>query len=218
MPTLFTALQARHGERPPSPSPPKALRAAQLPTHLLRAQHVLKAATRRRGRVVVVGAGLAGLSAAYELHWSGYDVCVLEARNRIGGRVWTRTDIAPRRFVEGGAELIGSNHPTWMAYARLFGLRFDPVSDEPCSPIIFGGKRLGARESKRLLRAMDDIQQQLTDCAAGVVDPFEPWLNADADQLDTQSLTTWLKGAKGESDATRAVSRCSSATTVPRPS
>ncbi|WP_261842719.1 flavin monoamine oxidase family protein [Aliamphritea ceti] len=40
-------------------------------------------------RVIVVGAGIAGLAAAKELHKQGYDVTVLEARNRVGGRIWT---------------------------------------------------------------------------------------------------------------------------------
>ena len=40
-------------------------------------------------RVVVLGAGIAGLVAAYELRQAGYAVTVLEARNRVGGRAWT---------------------------------------------------------------------------------------------------------------------------------
>lgn len=42
-----------------------------------------------RGAVAVVGAGLAGLSAAFRLQQRGFDVTVFEARNRVGGRVWT---------------------------------------------------------------------------------------------------------------------------------
>jgi monoamine oxidase len=44
---------------------------------------------KRRGRVIVVGAGIAGLSAARRLHDEGLEVSILEARDRVGGRIWT---------------------------------------------------------------------------------------------------------------------------------
>ncbi|UZQ52855.1 FAD-dependent oxidoreductase [Trichothermofontia sichuanensis B231] len=42
-------------------------------------------------RILVIGAGLAGLAAAWELHRQGYEVQVIEARDRVGGRIWTST-------------------------------------------------------------------------------------------------------------------------------
>lgn len=57
----------------------------------------------RKQRVTVVGAGIAGLVCAYELHNAGYQVTVLEARERVGGRVWT---------LRGGDEVIQRGHPT----------------------------------------------------------------------------------------------------------
>ena len=55
--------------------------------------------------VVVVGAGFAGLSAAMELHDLGFEVRVLEARERVGGRVWSTT-LTNGAVVELGAEWI----------------------------------------------------------------------------------------------------------------
>lgn len=46
-------------------------------------------AASNRKRIVVIGAGLAGLAAARELHRQGHEVVVIEARGRIGGRIWT---------------------------------------------------------------------------------------------------------------------------------
>ena len=56
-------------------------------------------------RVVVLGAGLAGLSAARELDAAGHEVVVLEARDRVGGRVWSR-ELDNGAVVEMGAEFI----------------------------------------------------------------------------------------------------------------
>lgn len=75
-------------------------------------------------RVLVIGAGIAGLSAAYHLKGAGIKATVLEARDRIGGRVWTDRDFADIP-VEFGAELIHGRSPavnTWQWVERL-GLR-----------------------------------------------------------------------------------------------
>ncbi len=62
-------------------------------------------------RVVVVGAGLAGLTAALDLTDAGWDVVVLEARDRVGGRVHTLYDpFSPGLHAEAGGESIDDNH------------------------------------------------------------------------------------------------------------
>ena len=78
--------------------------------------------------VAVIGAGFAGLACAYELMSAGYDVSVIEARERLGGRVLSFADLVPGKNVEGGGELIGSNHPVWVNYARQFGLEWIDVT------------------------------------------------------------------------------------------
>src|SRR6266446_10256185 len=49
----------------------------------------LEPGTRHGTKVIILGAGMAGLSAAYELCKAGYDCVVIEARDRVGGRNWT---------------------------------------------------------------------------------------------------------------------------------
>ncbi|HET9224684.1 MAG TPA: FAD-dependent oxidoreductase, partial [Roseiflexaceae bacterium] len=64
--------------------------------------------------VLIVGAGMAGLAAARELDRAGLTVRVLEARDRVGGRVWTQRDGASPIPIELGAEFIHGRPPeTW---------------------------------------------------------------------------------------------------------
>src|SRR5262247_413854 len=63
--------------------------------------------------VVVIGAGMAGLTAARDMLAAGLDVVVLEARDRVGGRIHPLHEPAPHG-VEVGAQMIhGSRAPTW---------------------------------------------------------------------------------------------------------
>src|SRR5262252_7524274 len=142
MPTLYTVLRARHRHTRPRPEPIVRTRPARL------ASMVLPHARLPSRKIVVVGAGLAGLCAAYELQELGYDVTVYEVRDRVGGRVHslhdfsTRTTDGARRPVEGGGELIGSNHPLWNAYRDQFGLTFTDAKDYGNSPMRLDGRTL----------------------------------------------------------------------------
>ena len=93
--------------------------------------------------IVIIGAGFSGLTAAHELLAAGYDVTVLEARDRVSGRVVSFDNFVPGRWVEGGGELIGSNHPLWAAYAKKFGLELLEVPDTGADwPVVIDGKLL----------------------------------------------------------------------------
>jgi monoamine oxidase len=74
-------------------------------------------------RVVVLGAGLAGLTAAYRLMNRGYEVIVLEGQDRVGGRVLTvREGFRAAGHAEMGATRIFSTHEATLKYVSLFGL------------------------------------------------------------------------------------------------
>jgi monoamine oxidase len=81
-----------------------------------------------RKRVVVLGAGMAGLAAAFELDAVGHDVTILEARSRPGGRVLTlREPFADGLHAEMGATRIASTSDWTMKYVRQFGLELVPL-------------------------------------------------------------------------------------------
>ena len=147
------------------------------------------------GRVVVVGAGFSGLAAAYELSRAGYTVTVVEARNRVGGRVLSFSDLVPGKNVEGGGELIGSNHPTWVAYAKQFKLEFLDVSEEDAeAPITIGGKRLSSDAAEALWEELEAASNKMNADAAKVTDAFEPWRTPNAEALDRRTLKAWIDG------------------------
>jgi monoamine oxidase len=76
-------------------------------------------------RVVVAGAGFAGLLAAYRVARAGHEVVVLEARDRVGGRVWSQELVPgdPRTVVERGAEFVLDGYDLMRALADEFGLQ-----------------------------------------------------------------------------------------------
>lgn len=149
-------------------------------------------------RVVVLGAGFSGLACAHELIAAGYDVTVIEARSRIGGRVLSfnaanANEYIPGRNIEGGAELIGSNHPTWVAYAKQFGLDFlDVTEDESLtSPVVLGGQVLSDDDNAALYKELD-LAYPLMNKDAAEVDEDTPWTHPKAKEWDARTLQQWI--------------------------
>jgi monoamine oxidase len=206
MPTLYTALLARHRGKiiPPVPPLPKEqVFAAPANKSVLAGELEMVAIKHREAglkfsqaapkrKVAVIGAGFAGLCAAFELHGLGYEVTVYEARDRVGGRVHSLDDFVEGRIAEGGGELIGSNHPLWNSYKHRFGLAFTNVLDYGNSPFRLEGVTLTSDESKQLTDEMEEQFKLLTNLAASIVDPFEPWTNRNAYALDKISLGEWI--------------------------
>jgi len=76
----------------------------------------------RQKRCIVIGAGLAGLAAAYKLKNAGWQVTVLEARDRIGGRVFSHKDQQSGLVCELGAEWVGESHERIKALCKDFNI------------------------------------------------------------------------------------------------
>ncbi len=169
------------------PTPRESLSLPDLPLRL-NSRH---APTRR---IIVVGAGFAGLACAHELKALGYDVVVVEARPRLGGRVQSLTDFIPGQTFEAGGEYIGTNQPHWWAYKAHFGLEFVEVkSDDAETPIVLNGVRLDKTAADAIWAEMDTAFKPLIRDAKQV-NIEQPWLSPNARELDYRSTADWLDG------------------------
>jgi monoamine oxidase len=150
--------------------------------------------------VAVVGAGFAGLTAAFRLRSYGAHVTLYEARDVVGGRV--RTAFVDGRVLEVGAELIGKNHPCWMKYAQLFGLGLLDVTD--WDGYVAAGLRpqvrlRGATLDPALLREVEGdvhhvqhvLAYEATKSLPGDL-PHHPWDAPDAGALDQRNVAEWM--------------------------
>jgi monoamine oxidase len=152
------------------------------------------------GRVAIVGAGLAGLTAALDLGDAGWDVVVLEARDRVGGRVHTLYEpFSTGLHAEAGGESIDDNHDQLQALIAHFGLQTERRPPDKLlqavtyyrgkrSPLTtFLGRRRGAvlRDYLRFGAALDTLSQG--------VDPAHPERAANAAELDRQTLDGFIR-------------------------
>ncbi len=196
---LFQLLDRRFGPSDNGISRRDMLRASVAAgAGLLLSQTIAHAANWQAGkRVIVVGAGFGGLSTAFELKSAGYDVTVVEARERLGGRVHTLDRFIKDKTVETGGEMVGANHPIFAAFAKHFGIPFrEIVYDKDAeAPIQLGGERLNPGAARRLWQEMKEALSQINADAAKV-DAFQPWNSADAAALDRRTTAQWIENLK----------------------
>jgi len=146
-------------------------------------------------RVVVIGAGLGGLSCGYQLVRAGARVTVVEARPWVGGRVHSLDTFLKGQIVEAGGEFIGRTHATWLAYALRFGLPLTEQAEprREASPIVLHGKRYIGAEAKALWRQIEAPLESLAEDARPI-DPRRPWLGDRAQAFDQTSLWKRAQG------------------------
>ena len=91
-------------------------------------------------KILIVGAGMAGLSAGYELSQLGHDVTILEARMRPGGRVHTlREPFSDGLYAEAGAARIPDDHDLTLKYVKLLDVPLEPMYPAKLNALRFDG-------------------------------------------------------------------------------
>jgi monoamine oxidase len=89
---------------------------------------------------IVVGAGLAGLIAARNLHRKGHDVLVIEAQDRFGGRMFGR-HLPSGQWIDRGGQWVGPTQDRFLALLNEYGIRRFPSPSEGLKVLIYDGKR-----------------------------------------------------------------------------
>jgi monoamine oxidase len=145
---------------------------------------------------VVVGAGFAGLAAARVLEANDKSVLVLEARDRVGGRVLNH-ELAGGDVVESGGQWIGPRQHRVNALCAEFGLDIYPTYNDGEHLLDYRGRRgRYTGEIPPLPKAglVDLGQSQLRFDRLAKRIPLEvPWTASDADRLDEQTFATWIR-------------------------
>ena len=157
----------------------------------------------RKADVVVIGAGFAGLTAARELVAKGKRVVVLEARDRVGGRVWNH-ELGNGVWSERGGTFVGPTQDHLLALAKAYGVNTFDVYDPDGSNNVYynpSGQRYEwsdtgptgtAPNDPTLLADLANIVMNL-DQMATTVPVDAPWQAPNAATWDAQTLETYIR-------------------------
>jgi monoamine oxidase len=147
-------------------------------------------------RVVVVGAGLAGLACAYRLQQAGIDAAIYEAADRVGGRCWTiRGAFAEGQIAEHGGEFIDQGHTQIRQLAQQLGLDLDNIvaaeANGTEAMYFFDGEPYSYDEATRDLKAA--WQKIHSDVSAASYPTLFNLSTERGRELDAMSIVDWIE-------------------------
>lgn len=156
--------------------------------------------------VVIVGAGAAGLTAAHELKKAGLSVVVLEARDRVGGRLWT--DVIDGAVLEIGGQWVSPDQHALIETVAELGL--DTFSRYREGDSVYVGPDGVAHRftgemfpvSPETEKVIAEITEQL-DAMVAEIDPDRPWAHEKAAEWDSISWDAWLRAQTDDDEAVR---------------
>ena len=151
--------------------------------------------------MLVVGAGLAGLTAAADLAARGVAVTVFEARDRVGGRTHG-VEVAPGQWADAGAAYLGDRHTALHDQLTRLGLKTAPTTMDGDSRFLLGGdgQTRHGRFPPLSAVALGDMFDRLDELTA-TVDAAAPWRTPDAQRLDALTAQAWAEENLAHPDA-----------------
>ena len=155
--------------------------------------------TKNAPRIAIIGAGIAGLSAAHALAKSGVASEIYEAGARAGGRILTLDNIvAPGTYTEAGGEFIDTDHADMMALAREFGLEIKDALGGEYSGLtenawFFGGR---LRSEADVAAAVREFTTEIQVDMGGFPETIQAGTGGKTAELDAMSLEEYL-GKRG---------------------
>jgi monoamine oxidase len=155
---------------------------------------LVHAPLRGREPVVIIGAGIAGLTAAYRLEQAGVPVRIFEAQSRIGGRMFSIRNFFPdQQVAELGGELIDTNHESIRRLAAELGIPLnDLATDDPSLDTFwwFGGAR---RSEAEVIEAFKPLIPRIEAALATLQGDDVTWDEPNGGELlDRTSIAEWL--------------------------
>ena len=153
-------------------------------------------------RILVLGAGIAGLVATYELERSGYDVTLLEARDRVGGRNWTVrngtrvqmngeedqiAEFSEGGYMNAGPARLPSFHTGILGYCKELGVKLEVEVNSSRSAYIVGD----SGGAVRMRQAINDTRGWLSELLAKAVNKGA--LDQDLTSIDKEKLVSFLR-------------------------
>src|ERR1044072_7525943 len=157
--------------------------------------------------ILIIGGGVAGLIAAYELSKHKYAITILEAKKRLGGRIHTITDSSFSQPIEAGAEFIHGDLPLTISLLKKAGIPYHAVNDN-----MFQLEKGKLKKQKEFSDHWNKVMKQMEDLKEDI--PLKDFLNTYFNDAQYEGLRQSIKNFAGGFDladiskaSTKALSR-----------